>query len=126
MHGKTIYREYLLFSGAKSRAKKYGMEFNIKLEDVVIPEFCPALGILLDKRSRYNSLSDEERAKGIRYRVNDSCPSLDRIDSNKDYVKGNVWVISARANRLKNNSMPEELRKIADAVELKLKEINNG
>lgn len=36
-------------------------------------------------------------------------PSLDRIDSSKGYVKGNVRVISARANMLKNNATVEEL-----------------
>jgi hypothetical protein len=39
-----------------------------------------------------------------------SSPSLDRIDSSKGYVKGNVRVISHRANLLKNNATVEELK----------------
>jgi hypothetical protein len=39
----------------------------------------------------------------------DNSYSLDRIDSNKGYVKGNVWVISRRANVIKNNATLEEL-----------------
>ena len=34
---------------------------------------------------------------------------IDRIDSSKGYVKGNVRVISKRANTLKNNATIEEL-----------------
>jgi hypothetical protein len=36
-------------------------------------------------------------------------PSLDRIDPSKGYVKGNVRVISARANLLKNDATVGEL-----------------
>jgi hypothetical protein len=38
--------------------------------------------------------------------------SLDRIDSDKGYVKGNVQVISYRANMLKSNASIEELEKV--------------
>ena len=36
-------------------------------------------------------------------------PSLDRINPNLGYIKGNVWVISYRANMIKNNATLEEL-----------------
>jgi hypothetical protein len=52
--------------------------------------------------------------------------SLDRIDSSKGYIKGNVWVISLRANRIKNDSTPQELRLIADKVEERLSQLNNS
>lgn len=52
----------------------------------------------------------------------DDSYSLDRIDSSRGYVKGNIWVISLRANRIKNDSTVEELRLIAGKVEQKLKE----
>ena len=42
--------------------------------------------------------------------------SIDRIDSTKGYEKGNVWVISGRANRIKNDATPEELMRIATLV----------
>lgn len=50
----------------------------------------------------------------------DDSYSLDRIDSSKGYIKGNVWVISLRANRIKNDSTPDELRLIADKVDERL------
>jgi hypothetical protein len=36
-------------------------------------------------------------------------PSIDRFDNSKGYVKGNVWIISDRANRLKSNLSKEDL-----------------
>ena len=74
-----------MWDSAKSRATEKGREFNIELSDIVIPDFCPVLGVPMDR------------------------PSLDRIDSSKGYVKGNVRVISHRANMLKNNATIEEL-----------------
>lgn len=119
-HDKRGTNEYFLFVDAKSRAKKYNMEFTISLEDIVIPDLCPALGIPLERKiKRPIGITKEEKQQGIKYRLNDNSASLDRIDSTKDYIKGNVWVVSARANRIKNNSTPGELELIAQAVRRK-------
>lgn len=97
-------RERCLWTKAKKRAKKRGLEFNIEVSDVVIPEFCPVLGLKL------------EQGKG---KMQASSPTLDRIDSSKGYIKGNVRVISYRANMLKNNATVEELKLLlVDAVRL--------
>ena len=60
--------EKRLFRGAKARAKKKGHEFNLVLEDIVIPTHCPYLGVKLDFYS--------PREEGNKY-----VASLDRIDS---------------------------------------------
>jgi hypothetical protein len=85
-----------LYSDAKTRATKKGLEFNIELEDIVIPDMCPILDIKLEKNKIH---------KG------DNSPSLDRIDNAKGYIKGNVWVISSLANQMKSSANKEQLIK---------------
>jgi hypothetical protein len=86
-----------ILRNAKNRAKALGREFSLVREDVVIPEFCPALGLKLEKGSApFQPCS----------------PSIDRVDSSKGYVRGNVQVVSWRANRLKADATIEELEKV--------------
>jgi hypothetical protein len=42
---------------------------------------------------------------------------LDRVDNTKGYVKGNVIVVSRRANVLKKDATLNELRQLADYYE---------
>jgi hypothetical protein len=39
--------------------------------------------------------------------------SFDRIDPTKGYIKGNVQIVSQRANRIKSNSTLEEFEEMA-------------
>lgn len=81
----------VMWKSAKTRAKKYGMAFDISVDDVVIPERCPILGIKL-----------RDGTVDGRATIDKKIPSL-------GYVKGNVSVISHRANRLKSDASLEEL-----------------
>jgi hypothetical protein len=47
-------------------------------------------------------------------------PSIDRLDSRKGYTPENIVVISHRANTIKGNATPEELRMIAKYAEASL------
>ena len=94
---KNIKNE--MFFAAKQRAKIKNISFTITIEDVIIPENCPVLGIPLDHRDRLHA------------------PSLDRIVNALGYIKGNVKVISSKANRLKNNGTIEEFKKIIEYME---------
>lgn len=87
-----------MLSQAKIRAKRDGREFNIDKTDVVIPTHCPVLGIELHHGKRAAC---------------DHSPTLDRRDTTKGYVKGNVFVISHRANKLKSNMTLEEIEALA-------------
>lgn len=91
-------RRFLLHA-AKHRAKVAGMPFDLTLDDIAIPMFCPALGIQLQ-------ISDG-------YQRNHS-PSIDRVHPELGYVKGNVIVVSWKANRIKVDATAEELRMVAD------------
>lgn len=90
-----------LYLNALYRAKRDGIPFSLKRGDIEIPECCPVLGIPLivgsDKR--------------------DNIPTLDRIDNSKGYIKGNVRVISHRANRLKSDATIEEMKRILRYME---------
>lgn len=97
--GREYYRrkpENRMLNRARARAKKQGFEFNLTEEDIKIPTHCPLLGIEL-------FIAEGRRA------VKDNSASLDRIDSSKGYIKGNVWVISHRANTIKSNATLEEI-----------------
>jgi hypothetical protein len=91
-----------MWKNAKNRAKKKGLDFNLEESDIVIPSVCPVLGIPL-----LPNINKE--GHGV-----DTSPSLDRIDNAKGYVKGNVRVISWRANNLKGNGTLEEFLKLIE------------
>lgn len=86
-----------MLGAAKKRAEKAEVPFDIVADDIEIPTHCPVFGFeLVDGGDRNNS------------------PSLDRIKPELGYVKGNIQVISTRANRIKNDATPEEMRRLAD------------
>lgn len=107
----TKYRkehpERALVAGARKRAVDSGLPFDLEETDIVIPEFCPVLGIPLFWG----------HGRGRRGCNNPNSPSIDRLIPEKGYVKGNIKIISMRANRIKYNATAEELRKVADYVE---------
>ena len=98
----------LMVYKAKERAKLKQLNFNIDLEYVrsLVVTHCPVLGIPLE----WSAL----RGNGVV--IVPGSPSLDRIDPTKGYVKGNVWIISYRANTIKNNATHEELKLVTKAV----------
>jgi|TARA_R110001592_G_scaffold59147_3_gene179358 hypothetical protein len=89
------YMETELLNKAKHRAKRKNQEFNLTIEDIVIPEKCPVFGESI-----------------VRDVNNQMSPSLDRVDNTKGYIKGNVQVISKKANMMKANLTISDLDKI--------------
>ncbi|MGY3448146.1 hypothetical protein [Bradyrhizobium sp. USDA 4353] len=90
-----------LFYGARHRAKKYSIKFDITRLDFDIPKECPLRRVPL--------------AVGKGQHTENS-PTLDRKDPRLGYVKGNVWVISHKANRLKGDLTPNELKLLCENV----------
>ena len=84
----------------RNNARAKGIDFDLTISDLYpLPETCPVLGIPLNYGTGSRGAAD-------------NAMSLDRIDSNLGYVKGNVVMISQRANRIKNDAPVDELRRI--------------
>lgn len=80
--------ERTMLYNAKYRAKQDGLRFSITEKDVIIPKLCPILGMPLEVQCGVHR---------------NNSPSIDRINPKFGYTKGNVQVISHRANYIKNN-----------------------
>lgn len=90
-----------LLLGAKHRARRLGVAFNLEAADICIPSICPVLGIPLVCTPRRT----------------DNTPSLDRKDPSGGYVRGNVFVVSWRANKVKTNATLDEVRALLHYME---------
>lgn len=86
-----------LLAWARRRAKERGIEFDLEPDDLLIPAFCPVLGIPL---------------KPCPHTAGDSSPTLDRLDPHRGYVKGNVIVVSNKANRIKSTADLGDLMRV--------------
>jgi len=100
MKGQYDARGYLL-ARARTRATERGMDFTITKEDIIIPDKCPLLGIDIIPKAKDRTHS----------------PSLDRKDSTKGYTPDNIWVVSSRANTLKNDATIKELKMLVENLE---------
>lgn len=106
-HGKTHTRQYQLWIAARQRAKDNHVPFGIEIEDVVIPKTCPVFGTtLLINRPRDGN-----------GKAQDNTPSLDRVIPVLGYIRGNVQVISWRANRLKQAMTPGEAKLLSQYMD---------
>lgn len=91
-----------LFNSAKQRAKLQGLEFSLSVDDLVIPAVCPYIGCPITNDYGVGRVWTNA--------------SIDRIDSSKGYVKGNIQILSDLANRMKQNATPEQLVAFAKGV----------
>lgn len=87
---------------SRENARQRNIEHSITLEDIKIPQYCPYLNIALTfEWNKTKSLTDA---------------SVDRIDSSKGYIPGNVQIISLKANIMKNNATEKELIMFAHGI----------
>ena len=110
---RSHVEKYLYFAMQRRQANKRArtgrdlaqlalkMTFDEFLQEIggQAPTHCPVLGIEL-------FISDDPRSSNL--------PTVDRIDASRPYERGNVAIISRRANVLKNDGFAEEHRRIAD------------
>jgi hypothetical protein len=83
-----------MLNNSKQRAKNSGLEHTLMLENIVIPDYCPVLGIKLETGDRKNHMN---------------APSIDRLDNSKGYVYDNIIIMSTKANMLKKDATLDEL-----------------
>lgn len=93
---KSTDQRCKMLRGAKHRAKRKSLDFDLMIEDIKIPEYCPILNVKL--------VPHKGRPGGEK-----NSPALDRIDNDKGYIKGNVRVVSHLANMMKSHATNEEL-----------------
>lgn len=98
---KTTHPQRRILRAIRRKAKDVGLDFNLELSDINIPDLCPLLEIPL------------KIGNGVK---TDNSPSVDRINPKRGYVKGNVWIISDKANRMKNDGSPEEIFLLAKNI----------
>lgn len=79
----------------KHSALKAGVPFDLKPEDIIIPDVCPIMKVPFEPNTRYAA-------------------TVDRIIPELGYVKGNIWIISKIANQMKSDSTPEERMKFSE------------
>lgn len=88
-----------MLSNAMHRAQRRGAKFDrAALEELLdnAPDRCPVFGTLFAVR------------RGVRGVV-DTAPTVDRLDNSKGYVRGNMCLISWKANRVKNDATLSDL-----------------
>jgi hypothetical protein len=97
-HGMSKTPEFIMYYDACKRAIKRNLPIDIVPQDILIPKYCPVLGLEL------------KSGDGIR---SPNTASLDCIDPSLGYVKGNIQVVCWRYNKFKADLTPQELKLIA-------------
>lgn len=93
-----------LLGSAKTRARKRGLPYDdVSYLDLHYPTHCPVIPSI---ELTYET-NPKNRWAGA---------SIDRIEPAKGYVKGNIQIMSLRANLIKNNSTVEEREAFAEWV----------
>lgn len=94
---KADYRPDMV-ARAKLRAQDLSLPFDITKDDLPLITHCPVFGF---------------EFKSGRGKPCATTPTLDRIAPELGYVKGNVIVVSFKANLIKSNASPDEIMKVA-------------
>jgi len=93
------------FTDLRGRARKNKIPFEIRLEDIEQPEFCPVLGVRLQYGINHNT---EE----TKWKKHPDRASFDKLVPKLGYIPGNVFIISLEANRLKSNATVEQIESL--------------
>ena len=95
--------EKRILAHAKQTAKRLGIPFDLEESDIIIPEICPIFGTTLIVHAAS--------------RRKENSASIDRIIPSLGYVKGNIVIISWRANRIKCDASLDEMKMLVKFYE---------
>ena len=101
----------LALKNIRRGARRRGLDFNLTWRDLLPPDRCPVFGCELRLAS-----NGPGRAGGG-YKIHPHTATVDRFDNALGYVKGNVRIISHRANTLKKDATADELRALLAYME---------
>ena len=108
---KRLYKQ---LHNVKRRAIRENIPYDLDIEYFIdkdpkpdgqktgYPDYCPILGIKLELNNKTTA---------------DNSPSFDKVLPERGYVKGNVQIISYKANRLKSNMSIEDFKKFIEYIE---------
>jgi len=104
-----VFRATMIWRGARTRARHKGLDFSVELSTVisgVLTGECAITGIPFDfsRQSRHS---------------NSFSPSIDRIDSKKGYIEGNVQIVCWIYNRAKSAGTHDDVLRLAEAIMIK-------
>lgn len=94
--------QYYLWKKTKKYCNENNYFFDLKMEDIIIPELCPYLEV---------SLTTDVKNENL-----DNFYTLDRINTRLGFNKKNIIVISKLASEMKNNCENEILIKFAKNI----------
>lgn len=92
---KHVHWARLKLPELRCRARALGVPFDLVATDLVLPDTCPVFGTPIVVGGPRND-----------------APSVDRIFPSLGYVKGNIVIVSNRANTLKNNMSIAEMKRL--------------
>lgn len=102
------YRCREMLRAAKNRARKKNIECTLVLEDI--------LALAKQPRCPITRKPFDWKKDTALHSSSPDAPTLDRIDPLLGYTPDNVWIISARMNRIKNDATPRELALLSRSV----------
>jgi len=108
----------IMYNNALQRARLYNLPFDIDIEYLksIKTNRCP----IFDMELSWGKIGEGHK------NMAESSPSLDKIKPEYGYVKGNVCIISNKANKIKQDVGYEELYKVADWLHEKEKEVEKN
>lgn len=88
---------YFLRLNLKTKARRLGLPFDLRTDDLIVPDYCPVLGIKL--------------VRGVGGRQ-DNAATVDRLNPKKGYVRDNIIIVSNLVNDVRSTATADQILRI--------------